>query len=786
MPIPYGPENVERLTKEWERLKRQKYRQSGGVESRILLALAHYYGEQTVYYRAGTLILPGSTVPTDSKSQPPPSLVFNFIRRNYRRMAGRFSATELQFKGKPESMDSEDIANAVVFDKMIRAVQYEINDATLAEQRLFWAYCGGVCAVHTTYMPNQEMEPMPVVDPLTGSPMYQHVETDETMPQAEMEQLTTAPLDPLTGQPMTDPQTGEPVAAKYPKEAFKIYQEPQLTGAIVEEVVSPLHLFVDNRCRGFENLGPDECVEIANLQTIDWVKNNFPDAEGLDNLRPAEDVRIITSTIEQAGDSLSGWALKDLIPGLTGTIDEDDPPSVVVIFRYQPASMFLPKGWYSDNYPEYQYDEDFDNGGRFTVFVPEQMIVRDGEIPYKDGVPMQDIHWESIKTTFWNQGAIEDQIPPQQSYNRRRNQSIEATNIGQDRILLGAGMSKDDFYIDDPSSPIENAWSEDGKPLIGRLGAATWPAWARQVMEEDKELMFVFGGSADITTQAGYPGDLRGNAWLPMAQELLDSEHGPFMKRYARVMERVITMRANRVKQFYPEQRTMRYTTSSGRDEVFEFMKSEVLRCDWNVAVVPSSLQPEFREMREFKMRDRLQSGIADIMYKDPDTGVFDRTRFISDMLYDQAEDLESRISRHVKLQHDELMHLRQAHGMEAYSMDDHAVHIEVLEGFMTTLEYRMDTSPEVMKVTQEHYDQHAQFLTDEAEAAMQQEQAEVMTAEMSSLIATAVNNSVTQALADQDSVQSSIAREALTGEPEPAETGGQMPAMPGMNSEPM
>ena len=91
--------------------------------------------------------------------------------------------------------------------------------------------------------------------------------------------------------------------------------------------------------------------------------------------------------------------------------------------------------------------------------------------------------------------------------------------------------------------------------------------------------------------------------------------------------------RINRVKQYYPPIRALHDTDRSMRDEVFTFQTSEILQSgtDYSVTVARGSLIPEFRALREARVREHLQSPLS-VLYMDERTGKSDKEKIAADL----------------------------------------------------------------------------------------------------------------------------------------------------------
>jgi len=118
-----------------------------------------------------------------------------------------------------------------------------------------------------------------------------------------------------------------------------------------------------------------------------------------------------------------------------------------------------------------------------------------------------------------------------------------------------------------------------------------------------------------------------------MLQEMIDTQWGNLYQHIGHQTAAVKQMRINRVKEYYPAFRTLHYTDKNMKDEVFIFQTSEILRSgtEYNVTVERGSLIPEFRALREARIREHLQSPLS-VLYIDERTGRIDKEKIAADL----------------------------------------------------------------------------------------------------------------------------------------------------------
>lgn len=674
---------LDEITTDWERLREQKARPSGGVEPRVLLNLAMGAGEQHVTYSNRQII----TQPLDPNKL---NLVFNIIDARVSKLTGRLCAVGGTYKSNPSRRDPQAFHKSEIYDRMIKALDQELDQPSKTRQLIFWLLYGGTAFEYTPWIRNAKMQPKPQFGPGTldnpqGELLYKDIIASEGSPEPA-----------IVPQSEVDRQVSE----GRPQETFQIHEVAQEDGEVGSEILGPLQVFMDQGVKCIEELAPDQAVYLAFVKTQGWIAENYGD-DKIADLDADDDIRIISTRFEQPeGSALAGMSLKDIIPCVQGTRSEDDPPMNVVIHRFQPHSQANPRG-------------------RYTCFVPGKKILYDDVCPYEE-IPLTDFHFKPVTTSFWTGDYVTNLIAPQRFINKRLSQLGEQANASiYDKILLGAGISEKDIPSDYPGF-VKNAVAENGAPLVQRLPGPSLPSWFLDSIDLVIKMMNDIAGGGDLTENTKFPGQLRGPMAVPMLQEIMDTEWGPFYEHFGHRMARVKQMRMNRVKQFYPPLRTMHYMDRDQRDEVFEFHTDEILKAgiDYNVTVERGSLIPELRALREARVRERLASPLS-ILYLNERTGQLDKSKIAADLQFGDAG-RDSRESQYRKLGAEIVGRLWEGKPLPpVMPFYAHEIMMDELEAGMATTEF-MSASPQIQQAFFLRWQQHMQYLQ---QAAMAQQQ---------------------------------------------------------------
>lgn len=665
-------ELVAKYTKDFRRLQRQKMRTHGGVESRILMNLAMYFGEQYAQQSDGGFL---ARPPIQDEDKNKLFLVLNVIKKLTNRKMGRIWSIANEFRAIPDTSDPVAFDLAEEVNKLIRATDEKLLERQQHWKRLFWLLLGGVVIEHTPWELDVSMEPMPVFAGEDGSLVW---------------------VDGQTKQDVTEQDVMAAVQAGAPRERFSPKEELQLVGDVGSQIISPLNFFIDAAIPTIDQLPPDQACYIAEIKTKGWIKANFGE-DVADRIGKNNSLSIVgTRLIDRGGHPTAGLNIRDLIPAVQGAQGDDDPDMVIVCTRYMPVSKENPHG-------------------HCCRFVPDGPLLDPDsqESPYEGGeIPLTDIHWGAPTVSFWSDDFITDQIPAQKFLNKRFSQLGEASN-GQlyEILLLGGELSAADIPTDF-HGVVEDGLDENGTPRVAALQRGQLPSWFLDSIRIVVEYLESVGGS-DLMAQKKFPGQLRGSLSVPMLQEILDSEDGPRFEHLGEQLARVRQHRVNRVKQFYEPIRTMNYTGKNQRDEVLVFHTQKVLhsKANFNITVDRSTLVPELAALREARVRERLESPIG-IIYTNRRTGRLDASKIAADLKW-RDSDREDRETQYRKLAKQFIGRLWQGEPVlpsNVLPFFDHDSMMDELEAAMATTEF-LDASQIVRQNFLNLYEAHRTYL---------------------------------------------------------------------------
>jgi hypothetical protein len=691
--------DVEKFTRDWYRLRRQKMRTQGGVEARILLNLCMYYGEH--YAAQATNHVLTEALKTDEERNRL-RLVFNMVKRATRRRIGRIWGVQHGFRAIPNTRDPRAMDRADVVRNLVRGTDFQLQQKDLLWTKLFWVLVGGVAVEDTCWVPDAITEPMSEYDEATGELLFK--DNDPSAPRDEQ------------GQPIPIPMSvrDQMIQQGAPLERFEVYETIKLVGDIGAHIVDPLRFFVDNSVLRLKDLAPDQAYYTAEIKTIGWIQQVFGtdlDADTIKKIQRqgAGNLGIISMQLtDRNGPSYAGTNMRDLIPAIQGSRAEDDPDMAIVLKRVQPAHEGFPHG-------------------RQTFLVPGGGILHDGEIPYPF-LPATDTHWDPRATCFFSGDFITDLVAPQKFINRRMSQLGEAANNNLNEILLlGSQISKDEL-AGDVNLAIENSINEQGIPMIQTLQRSPVQGWFVESIRMVFEVFEHLSG-ADLTSFSSRMQNLRGSMGLPIMQEIQDSEDGPFFTHMGEQEARVRQKRIEVIRDYYPPKRTLHYLGSDMRHEVLDFHTDDTLRAgyDFTIAINPETVVPELASMREERIRTRMGSPIGMALYLNKRTNKIDPSKIARDLHYSD-EGRESREEQYRKMARQLVSMIMRGEPLPEgipHETWDHDVMLDEYEASFATLEFWDDrlTSAKARQILEALYDAQREILSamhDKAQAGFE------------------------------------------------------------------
>src|SRR3990167_6844768 len=283
-------EDVQKWSRNFRRLKHQKSRNRGGVESSMLLDYLLYHGEHQSVQVQNTILTRAFRHEKDKNKL---RLVINLARRLADRKIGRHWSLAHRYRATPNTKDpiAFDLAD-VVSDSLIPATDYKVQQDTVRWQIMSWLVQCGVCFEHCDWKDGVTREVLPKYDE-QGEMVWKDTMTGMEVPESTVEQLLASGA----------------VAA----ERFEPAKEVQSAGDIGADIYDPFRVFVDASVPMVKKLGPDQCIYLADIRSHAWIKETFG-SDAIGQLKASKDLSIISTQMIDRGVPVSGVNLKDLLP----------------------------------------------------------------------------------------------------------------------------------------------------------------------------------------------------------------------------------------------------------------------------------------------------------------------------------------------------------------------------------------------------------------------------------------------------------------------------------------
>lgn len=724
--------DVADFTKDWKRLQAQKWRMRGGVEARMILNLAHRFGEQYIQ-QARDAIYARPMDKDEAKNRL--RLVFNLIKKQRNRKIGHLFRIGNEFRITPSTNDPAALDTSDVVNRARKCLDRKLKERLQHWRRLSWMVDTGVVIEHTPWIEEATAEPIPAYDDSTGQLLWRDAQNPD--PNAILTQSQVMQACQMGASP----------------ERFTVVMHTILTGEVGSQIVSGLNFFIDASVPTISELGHDQACYIAEVKTLGFIGETFgQEAEAKVQASINKDLSIVRSRLlDRGGSAVANMNIRDILPAITGSALPDDPPMTIVLTRYQPGCRDYPNG-------------------RRSILTPYGVMLEDGETPYGE-IPCTDFHYEAPTTSFWTGDFITDLIPPQKFLNKRMSQLGEAANAQlYEMLLLGGELTAADLPSD-IHGVVEDGINEDGSPRVVPLQHAQLPSFFLDSIKLVVEQLMTIG-AVDMMDHKQMPGQIRGPMVLPLFQEMVDSEDAPLYMHLAEQLAAVHQQRINRMKQFYPPIRTMQATGPGKRDEVLVFHTQDILRSGitYTVSYDPGSIYPEFSALREARIIERLASPLAGL-YADRRTGRIDYTKLAYELRFSDADDTDRQsqyrtLAKHLIGRLYKGEPLSQTLPEAPYPFWDHGTVLDELESAMATTEW-MESSVAVRQEFMGFYEKARQYL-----AAIQQSMEQAAQSQMmQSAVAQAAQFTAAKVAADTAAASESQLRisEAMAGRMGPA-----------------
>lgn len=442
---------ADEYTKDWRRLKAQKARKSGGVETRVLYNLAMVQNE--AYSEIASGILRGRSSTDEDKNRL--FLTFNLLGKAMWRKMGRLWSIDNSFPATPNTLDPAAFDYAEVVSDLVRATSYKLKDKQIHWNRLFWLLVAGVVIEETPWQLEVARETLPAMDPETGEILWEDTALKQVITQEMAQQQIDAGATP---------------------ERFRPSEQVQTVGEVGGVLWNPLNFFIDAGVKRIKDLASDQKCYTAEIKTRGWVEDNFG-TDVASKLTYNTNLSIVNTRLMDAGIASAGTSMRDLIPAIQSERTGDDVEQILIITGYGPRGTKHP-------------------AGSRCIFTPDGETLDETDfdaLKYED-IPLTDFHYKPNATTFWTMDFITDLVAGQKFLNKRVSQLGEAANSQiYEVFLLGGELDKKDIPSDMPGV-VQDGIDENGNPRVLPLQRGVLPGWFVESIRLVVDFMDSVGG----------------------------------------------------------------------------------------------------------------------------------------------------------------------------------------------------------------------------------------------------------------------------------------------------
>jgi hypothetical protein len=484
-------------------------------------------------------------------------LVVNKVRSAVRKETAKLSVSRPVPTVVPATNEEEDFTAAQVAEQILKTA---FGTADFLRTYRSWIWWGSICGVSflkSYWSPNE--------------------------PDSDL-QMPLKPRLGMDGQPLMNPQTGEPIMG----------ETEFVKGKIVTERITPFHIFVPDLLA--EDLNKQPYIIHCTTRSPIWVERNFgfkptPDTRASNTIM--ESAFIIAKNSEQHLDSVlvkEVWLKKDAHP--------DFPEGGLLTIISNRVVQHLEKWpWPFPEYPFYKYD----------------------------GIPTGSFYSDSI---------IVDLIPLNKEYNRTRSQMIEIKNMmGKPKFLYPKGSINPRQISSEPGQGIPYIPGFD-KPTV--IAGVEVPASMHNELDRLNEDFDDISGQHEVS-RGEAPTSITSGTAISYLQEQDDANLTYQVASIEYAIELLGKHYLKYVTRYWDEERLIKIT---GKDNDFEAKKwkGSDLRGNTDVKIQSGSALPYSKAARQAMVTEFMQYG-----WIDPATGLeimqlggFDKA--VNQMLVDKKQ----------------------------------------------------------------------------------------------------------------------------------------------------
>ena len=415
----------------------------------------------------------------------------NYIRPILRARMNRLMSSELSWRAVPNSNTHEDRDRATVATNVISARWQNAKMDGKVREALWLAFNCGVSYLKPFWNPNTG--PLVAATVVMPHPRNIDPETGEGV----MTEYTVTP----DGQPMLDPETGDPVTD--PDAAFTYRQ-----GDVDTVVRSIFNIRLNPDAFGLQPAQGFRWLIDSEVAPIAVVKEKYGEvARKVDTVSGVAQIKQFEQLIQSVGRRSNMRTGNDLLVSGRGSRQIPDRDLTLVSELWEAPSELIPEG-------------------RFVIVAGTELI-HDGTLP-QGMIPMVPIYDEKRPFDGYGRPTVEDLIHPQKVINKQWSMVLEEqalAGIGQWIMFDTPGLSEQINNISAAHIKIPTNSALGNRPIgdiVQRVPPVSVSSDRWHLIEEAKRVIFDIGAFHEIQRGQVPPGVDSGIA----VQLLQESENG--------------------------------------------------------------------------------------------------------------------------------------------------------------------------------------------------------------------------------------------------------------------
>jgi len=570
-------------------------------------------------------------------------LVINYILAYYRRTRARLTAHKPALFTRPATTDQEDVERARLDQKVLDSEFYRLGHQSKLKASVGWMLECGTGLRYLSW------------NPWAGAPLFED-----------------RPVMDEMGQPVVDPNTGQPQTERVPltDESGRQLHE----GENELEVVSPYEITVDPMATDETDA---EWIMRSKIRSLTWIVDHNP---VMGKFVKKEDVHLHDFYQKRIRQMVGIHGFASDMESSGESSDSGQASAIVHEYWERPCAK----------YPR----------GRLVV-VANNVVLFNGENPYDHQMlPFEKMDEVRVSGRFWGMAMIEQGIPLQRNLNRARSQEVEnRTLMGRPKWLVPrTAKVRQASFDSEAGEKIDFTPGPRGEQPQMIAPPPTHQSTQIEIQHTINDLQELFSWhevSRGILPSANIPG-----VAVDKLQQADDTSLGDTASNIDNALTRMGRMLLSNCAQFWKEDRLVRAGGEATRIEAMKIRGEDLVGKQANadyfdVRIIPGSTLVRDPGQQRKMVQDMITLGVLDpVLHRDVIMKILDvaelETAFEDDRLDEQWAERENEL-------------MEQGEFSLPRDFENHDIHLKVLDRFRKTERYRR-LPPQIKML----YDNHA------------------------------------------------------------------------------